>query len=156
MSHTWLQDKTMCIVHRTILRKPERTWGQGLKEQHWDTADRLLLLALPTTHLPGSREHSNRFPYLTAAKTHHSAATRLSIYYTRWAKRQKLWSNAPWFCSLRLWRFISHLLTYLLTLTKVHTENWKWFSTTFQDLFICIFQNFPGPITSISMSFQDV
>jgi len=24
-------------------------------------------------------------------------------------------SYAPWFCSFRLWRFINHLLTYLLT-----------------------------------------
>jgi len=37
-------------------------------------------------------------------------------------------------------------------LTRVRTEHWKWFSMTFQDLFMCIFQDFPGSLTSI---FQD-
>ena len=27
---------------------------------------------------------------------------------------------------------------------RLHTEHWKWFSVTFQDLFICVFQDFPG------------
>jgi len=34
-------------------------------------------------------------------------------------------------------------------------RNWKWLSMTFQDLFMRIFEDFPGPFMSISMSFKD-
>ena len=36
------------------------------------------------------------------------------------AQRQfrTLLTNAPWFCSFRLWRYINHLLTYLLTYSR--------------------------------------
>jgi len=32
---------------------------------------------------------------------------------------------------------------------RVHTEHWKWFSMTFQDLHMRVFQEFPGPFMSI-------
>jgi len=41
-----------------------------------------------------------------------------------------------------------------LALLRVHTEHWKWFYMTFQDLFMCIFQDFSGPFMSTFHVFQ--
>jgi len=40
-----------------------------------------------------------------------------------------------------------------LLLSRVRTEHWKWFSTTFQDLFMCVsrtFQNHLCPFPCLS------
>ena len=38
--------------------------------------------------------------------------------------------------------------THITNRWQVRTEHWKWFSTTFQDLFMCVFLDFRGPFVS--------
>jgi len=44
----------------------------------------------------------------------------------RYTRRPPLLRLLPWFCSFRLWRYINHLLTYLLTAMRVQKFSADW------------------------------
>jgi len=73
----------------------------------------------------------------------------LTTYYFQLSYRAtyRPFTNAPWFCSFRLWRFINHLLTYLLTYlheASEKLENTQRVQTTAEDfhvLFLAAYRN---------------
>ena len=114
-SHAWLvRPRNKCVKPRSI---------------EWDKFD--------NTHLSHSRPWFNirfisdvdvRFwPWLWAQNPG-LVASRVIFTAQCYAERGIVTAScliAPWFCSFRLWRYINHLLTYLLTVCL-----WRWGNVT--------------------------